>query len=293
MEIAICLGGDPLLYMVAGAPLRYGDDELSLLGAIRGEPVQLVKCETVDLEVPASAEIVIEGVVYPKKRRAEGPFGEFNGYIGGRSEQPIFHATCITHRNDYIWPGTFETKPVPLSEDPLIRTTSRDMSVLIPARRLVPEIRNFHAMISGCDSFIGVAQIDGKPRPHFARRVMDAIWATPNAYEIKILIVVDKDIDIYCLDDVMWAVSTRMQPHSDLFVANDCAGFFYDPSTNRPGVSSRVGIDATIKIPERFQTYPTVAGASDNLMKSLDEKFREAEFYRKIMSWNGETRTRG
>lgn len=120
MEVAIFLGGDPLL-TVLGLPLQYGDDEFALLGGIRGYPLQLVKCETVDLEVPATAEIVIEGKVLPKVRKPEGPFGEYTGYYGTRGERPVLQVTCITHRNGYIWPGAYVTKPFPPCKDTVVR----------------------------------------------------------------------------------------------------------------------------------------------------------------------------
>lgn len=102
IEVAIFLEGDPLLYVLGAAPVKYGDDEGSLLSALRNEPLPLVKCETVDLEVPDTAEIVIEGMVLAKVRKLEGPFGEYAGYYGTRGERPVLRVTCVTHRNNYI-----------------------------------------------------------------------------------------------------------------------------------------------------------------------------------------------
>lgn len=282
MEVAIALGGDPLLYVLGAAPLKYGDDEFSLLSAIRGEPIKLVKCETVDLEVPAFAEIVIEGVVLPKTRKPEGPFGEYTGYYGTQEERPVLKINCITHRKDYIWPGAYVTKPYPPNEDTTVRSVSVDAGILSQARRVMPEIRNFHMFKSSGVSYIGVAQIENKPYPYFAKQVMDAIWSTHKGCWIKILIVVDKDIDIYNVEDVIWAISMRAQPYTDTFVIDNHIGFPLDPSSNRPGVSSHMGIDATVKIPERFDTYPPLSIPSEDFMETLKQKYGDADFFKRI-----------
>ena len=283
METAIFLGGDPLLNVVGAAPLQYGDDEFALLGSLRGEPLPLVKCETVDLEVPATAEIVIEGVVLPKVRKPEGPFGEYTGYYGTRGERPVFQVKCITHRNNYVWPGAYVTKPYPPNEDTLVRSASIDAGILSQARKVMPEIKNFHMLRSSGDSYVGVVQIGKKPYAHYAKQVMDAIWATHKGCWIKFLVVVDEDIDVYSVDDVIWAVSMRVQPHSDTFVINDHIGYPLDPSAVIPGVSSHMGIDATIKVPERFTAYPPLSVPSETLLAALGQKYGQADFYRKIM----------
>lgn len=283
MEVAIAIGGDPLLYVLGAAPLKYGDDELSLLGAIRGEPVELVKCETVDLEVPASAEIIIEGEVLPKLRKPEGPFGEYTGYYGTRGERPVLKVKCITHRSDYIWLGAYVTKPYPPNEDTVVRSVSVDAGILSQARRVIPEIRNFHMLRSSGVSYFGVAQIAKKPYPYFARQVMDAIWATHKGCWIKFLVVVDEDIDIYSIDDVVWAIAMRVQPHSDTYIVDQHIGFPLDPSASRPGVSSHMGIDATVKIPERFDTYPPLSVPSDGLMDTIKKLYGETDFFKRIM----------
>jgi 4-hydroxy-3-polyprenylbenzoate decarboxylase len=283
MEIAVFLGGDPLLTVLGAAPLQYGDDEFSLLGGIRGEPLEVVKCETVDLEVPATAEVVIEGVVLPNVRKPEGPFGEYTGYYGTRGERPVIEVRCITHRNGYIWPGAYVTKPYPPNEDTVVRSASVDAGILSQARKVMPEIKNFHMMESSGDSYWGVAQIGKKPYANVAKQVMDAIWATHKGCWIKFLVVVDEDIDIYSVDDVIWAISMRTQPHSDTFVVNDHIGFVLDPSASVPGRSSHMGIDATVKVPERFESYPPLSIASDSILKVIEQKFGGTDFYRRIM----------
>jgi len=147
----------------------------------------------------------------------------------------------------------------------------------------MPEIRNFHMLKSSGVSYVGVVQIENKSYPYFASQVMDAIWATRKGCWIKILIVVDKDINIYDIDDVIWAISTRVQPHSDTFVIDNHIGFPLDPSANRPGVSSHMGIDATVKIPERFDSYPPLSIPSEDLMATLRKRYGHTAFFRKIM----------
>jgi len=283
MDVAICLGGDPLLTVLAASPLQYGDDELGVVGAIRREPVEVVKCETVDLEVPATAEVVIEGVVLPKVRKMEGPFGEYTGYYGRRGERPVFQVTCITHRNGYIWPAAYVTKPYPPNEDTTVRSVGVDAGILDQARKVLPEIKNFHMFKSSGDSYMGVAQIGKKPYAHFAKQVMDAVWATHKGCWIKFLVVVDEDIDIYDVEDVIWAISLRVQPHSDTFIVNDHIGYPLDPSASVPGVSSHMGIDATIKVPERFKEYPPLSVPSDSLLAEIEQKYGRTRFYKRMM----------
>lgn len=136
MEEAIFLGLDPLLCFLGAAPLKYGNDEFSLLSSLRGEPTFLVKCETVDLEVPATAELVIEGVVLPKVRKPQGPFGEYTGYYGTKGERPFLKVTCIAHRNSYIWPDAYETKPCLAAEDTAIRSLTADAGILSYINRI-------------------------------------------------------------------------------------------------------------------------------------------------------------
>jgi 4-hydroxy-3-polyprenylbenzoate decarboxylase len=282
MEVAIVVGGDPLLTILAASPLQYGDDELGVVGGIRREPIEVVKCETVDLEVPASAELVIEGVVLPKVRKMEGPFGEYTGYYGKKGERPVLQVKCITHRNEYLWPAAYVTKPHPPNEDTLVRSVGIDGGILDQARKVLPEIKNFHMLRSSGDSYMGVVQIAEKPYPHFAKQVMDAIWATHKGCWIKVLIVVDKDINIYDLEDVIWAISMRVQPHSDTHIVNDHIGFPLDPSAKIPGISSHMGIDATIKVPERFTSYPPLSVPSDGLLAGIEKKFGRAPFYSRL-----------
>jgi len=283
MEVAVFLGGDPLLYVLGAAPLQYGDDEFSLLGGIRGRALEVVKCETVDIEVPANAEVVIEGVVPPKVRKPEGPFGEYTGYYGTRGDRPIIEVKCVTHRNGYVWPAAYVTKPFPPNEDTTVRSASVDAGILNQARKVLPEIKNFHMMECSGDSYWGVVQIGKKPYANFAKQVMDAVWATHKGCWIKFLVVVDEDIDIYSVEDVIWAISMRVQPHSDTFVINDHIGpYVSEPSASIPGRSSHMGIDATVKVPERFNSYPPLSVASESLLQAIGLKYGKTEFYKRI-----------
>jgi 3-polyprenyl-4-hydroxybenzoate decarboxylase len=126
-------------------------------------------------------------------------------------------------------------------------------------------------------------QIGKKPYRNFGKQVMDAVWATHKGCWIKFLIVVDEDIDIYSVEDVVWALSMRVQPHSDTFIIDEHIGYPLDPSASVPGVSSHMGIDATVKIPERFTSYPPLSIPSNDLMERLERAYGEAEFYRRIV----------
>ena len=250
MPAAIFIGADPVQYLVA--PSRYGADELCIAGGIRGEPIQLVKCETVDLEVPASAEIIIEGEIPTGASEPEGPFGEFTGYMAGGREGPVFHAKCITHRKDPILLGIISQFPpsessmikVALLEAGLKKHLSDDLNI--------PGIVDVHALeAGGCTAILWISL-----KKMYVGHVDQAIFGAMGHFGMsyyKWIVVTDDDIDIR--DPFMrdWILAWRVRPQQDMRIISETAPVELDPSSFRSGLAldeikgAKVIIDATRK----------------------------------------------
>ena len=257
MPAAIFIGADPVQYLVA--PSRYGPDELAVAGGIRGEAIELVKCETVDLEVPATAEIVIEGEVLIDGPEPEGPFGEFTGYMAGGRACPVFRATCITHRADPIMMGI--VSQFPPSESSMIKRALLEAGLKKHLRDdlNIPGIAGVHALeAGGCTATLWIAlkkMYDG----HVDQTAFAAMGHFGMSY-FKWIVVTDDDIDIE--DPFMrdWILAWRVRPDRDLRILADTAAVELDPSSLRDGLApeeikgAKVVIDAT-----RKWTYPDLS----------------------------------
>jgi len=251
LEAAIVIGAPPTVAMTAVAKLPYGVDEYAVAGALSGEPIELVRCETVDLEVPAQAEIVIEGRIPTRYLEPEAPFGEFTGFVGERTLHPCFEITCVTHRRRPIWQAFISQFPP--SESTMIRAISNEAAYynLLKNHCNVPSVIDivFHE----CAGALNMMVIRLKKRsPAQPSQALLAAAALEPTYG-KILIAVDEDIDPYDLDAVMWACSTRMQPHLDVTIIRNRASML-DPSAAPP--------DA----PREQQFFPEPRGASAMLI---------------------------
>ncbi len=250
MPAAIFIGGDPVQYLVA--PARYGADELSVAGGIRGEAIELVKCETVDLEVPAHAEIVIEGEVLMDVTEPEGPFGEFTGYMAGGRAGPVFRVKCITHRKDPIVMGVISQFPPSessmlkraLLEAGLKKHLSEDLNL--------PGIRDVHALEAGG----GTAILWISMKKMYSGHVDQAAFGTMGHFGMsyfKWIVVCDDDVDIN--DPFMrdWVMAWRVRPDKDIKTIPNTASVELDPSSFEPGLTqaeisgTKMVIDATRK----------------------------------------------
>jgi len=252
---AVVIGCDPPVPLTSVARIR--GDELGVAGALRGEPLEVVKCETNDLEVPAHAEIVIEGFVPPGVREHEGPFGEYTGYMGSSGPSFVIEVTAITHRADPIYQAFFSQMPP--SESSCIRGTGRDVALLQHLRRdLRLPVRDVHLLEAGGGAaFLAISL--RREHPALPQRAMWAAWAFDPSFS-KWVVVVDEDIDVRDYFQVLWAMSWHVQPARDLYVNRDTAGVALDPSVAEEDVnqlerktvlSSKVGVDAT-----RKHTFP-------------------------------------
>jgi UbiD family decarboxylase len=260
MPVAIAIGADPTLLLASVTKFPYTTDEYRVAGGLRGEPVPVVKCETLDLEVPANAEIVLEGIIRNGAREEEGPFGEYSGYMGVQGLSPVIELSCITRRRNPVYQAFLSQMPP--SESSCIRGLSRSAALKSHlSGALGLPVTDVHFTESGsCGATVVVAM-----RKEYAEQVKEVAWATWTFMnkEGKFLIVVDEDIDVRNPFEVEWAMSWRTQPARDLVIADNVLALGLDPSTApaeipehdpRRRVGSKVLIDAT-----RKHAYPQAA----------------------------------
>lgn len=250
LEFALAIGTEPASYLCTQAPMGFGEDEYELASSLRGEPLELVKCESVDIEVPSHAEIVLEGRVLPKVREEEGPFGEWTGYMSGRAPRPVVEFTCLTHRKDPIYEVTYEGFPV-WGPTNVMQAVAREPEWLKRIRsHTCPTVKDVHFTFGGCAGLHVVVSIKKQVEGQGKNVLLDLLRSN----QTKLAIVVDDDIDARDLHQVEWAIATRFQADRDLIVVSGAAGMKLDPSQpNFPdGVGAKMGIDATRKLSAEF-----------------------------------------
>lgn len=242
-EVAVVIGADPATVYSAIAPVPEGFDKLLFAGIMRKRGVELVKCQTVDLEVPAQSEIVLEGYVDPDDLRIEGSFGDHTGYYTPPESFPTFHLTGIMHREKPIYLTTVVGKPV-LEDAYIGKVIERSFLPLI--RTLQPEVVDINFPAAGW--FQGLLIISIKKRyPGQAKKVMLGLWGTGQIMLTKMIIVVDHDVNIHDVNEVLWAVTTRTDPAHDIIILDNVPTDTLDPTAIRPNFGSKLGIDATVK----------------------------------------------
>jgi 4-hydroxy-3-polyprenylbenzoate decarboxylase len=251
MPVAVALGPDPALTYSATAPMPEGLDELMLAGFLRRERVELVKCVTIDLEVPANAQIVLEGYVEPGERRREGPFGDHTGFYSHPDDYPVFHLTCITHRKRPVYLTTVVGIP-PMEDYYLGMASERIFLPLI--RKTLPEIVDMHFPAAGIFHNIVLVSID-KRYPGHARKIMSAFWGLGQLMFSKTIIVVDRDVDVQNEAEVAWIVGTHYDPERDIQFTRGPVDDLEDAS-DLAAYGSKMGIDATRKWPSEGFTRP-------------------------------------
>ncbi|HTX77581.1 MAG TPA: UbiD family decarboxylase [Terracidiphilus sp.] len=242
MEVAVAIGTDPATTFAAIVPAPPEVEEFLIAGFLRGKPVEIVKCETVDLEVPAQAEIVLEGYVEPGELRMEGPFGDHTGFYTLQDEYPVFHLTCITHRKDPIYAATIVGKP-PMEDAWMGKAVER---IFLPAMKMtIPEIVDINLPVEGVFHNLMLVSIK-KSYPGQARKVMNAIWSLGQAMFTKCILVVDEDCDVQDIGEVVLRVTNNIDPERDIqFTLGPVDSL--DHSSRLPNYGSKMGIDATRK----------------------------------------------
>ena len=242
LEVAVALGAEPVLPYCATAPMPEGLDELLLGGFLSRRRIELVKCVTVDLEVPASSHIVLEGHVEPGERRREGPFGDHTGLYSQPDDFPVFHITCVTHRKKPTYLTT--VVGVPPMEDYYLGLASE--RIFLPMiRKTLPEIVDMHFPAEGIFHNLVLVSID-KRYPGHARKIMNAFWGLGQLMFSKTIVVVDKDVDVHDVSQVAWIVGTHMDPLRDIQMTKGPVDDL-DDAADLPAYGGKMGIDATKK----------------------------------------------
>ncbi|MGE0242373.1 MAG: menaquinone biosynthesis decarboxylase [Nitrososphaeraceae archaeon] len=269
IETAIVIGADPSTIFSGIAPVPEGMDKFFFSGIIRKKGLKLVKCKTVNLEVPANSEIVLEGYVDPNEMRIEGPFGDHTGFYTPPEPYPTFNLTCMMRRRNPIYLTTVVGKPV--LEDAYIGKVI-EQSFLPLIQMFQPEVIDFSMPASGW--FQGIAIISIKKRyPGQAKKVMMGLWGMGQLSLTKIFVVVDYDINVHDINEVIWAITTKFDPKRDTVIIDNAPTDTLDPASPIVNLGSKMGIDATTKTKEEgFMREIQKLAEADNDTKTLVDR---------------------
>jgi 3-polyprenyl-4-hydroxybenzoate decarboxylase len=279
LEIAFACSCDPALHLAAATGVPYGVDEYTFAGGLRGEPLDVVRCETVDLEVPATAEYILEGIILPGEEEPIGWHSNVAGYYDKVQLFPVMQVNCITHRKNPIWHATMEM--VPPFDHNYIGLLPVESELLSDLQQKIPEVDDI--VVTPAMTVIVQLNVDGASKPHaeFGKYILHAVWGASGRWgrTAKLVIVVGPDVDPYDWNQVEWAIMSRVQPYSDTIINRTGQAFVDDPSAPRsaqgvPMQSEQMGIDATIKVPERFDDYPEVSQADPAEVQAIAKKLR-------------------
>ncbi len=273
LEIAIALGVHPLVIMAAATPIPIDLSEWLFAGIYGGKGVKLAKCKTVDLEVPADSEFVLEGTITPGEEMVDGPFGDHMGYYNQSKSCPLIRFNCMTHRKNPIYLTTFSGRP-PKEEAMMAIALNRIYTPIL--RQQVPEIVDFFLPMEALSYKAAIIAID-KAYPGQARRAALAFWsALPQFTYTKFVIVVDKDINIRDPRQVVWAISSKVDPQRDVFIIPDTPFDKLDFATPKVGLGSRMGIDATTKVyPETEAEWGEQLESDPKIAAMVDRRWKE------------------
>ena len=271
--VSIAIGADPATILATVTPVPDTLSEYAFAGLIRGSKTDVVKSLTNDLQVPASAEIVLEGVIEPDELADEGPFGDHTGYYNEVEQFPVFTVTRITHRKDPIYHSTYTGRPP--DEPAMLGVTLNEVFVPLLQKQF-PEIVDFYLPPEGCSYRLAVVSMK-KQYPGHAKRVMMGIWSFLRQFMYtKFIIVVDSDVDIRQWEDVIWAITTRMDPSRDTVLIENTPIDYLDFASPVSGLGSKMGLDATNKWPaETVRTWGTTIEMSEEVKRRVDELWQE------------------
>ncbi len=272
MPAAIAVGSDPAVIYASSAPLPEAVDEMVFAGFLRRSPVEMVKCITSDIEVPANSELVIEGYLDPGETRTEGPFGDHTGFYSPAEPYPVFHVACITHRRDMIYPATIVGKP-PMEDCYMGKATER---IFLPLIRLdFPEIKDINLPMEGVFHNFAIISIK-KSYPGHAKKIISGLWGKGQMMFAKLLIVVDDDVDVQDLSYTAWRVLNNVDWKRDTVFADGPLDAL-DHAANWPRYGSKMGIDATRKTREEgmMRDWPDEIFMSEEIKKLVDSRWKE------------------
>ena len=273
--LAIVLGGESVLPYSATAPLPPGIDEHLFAGFLMGRGLDLVACKTIPLEVPANAEIVVEGFVDPAQTILEGPFGDHTGFYSLADQYPVFRVTAITHRKNPVYPTTIVGKP-PQEDYYLGKATER---IFLPLLKiLIPDILDYDLPMFGAFHNCAIIKIR-KDYPYHARKVIHAVWGAGQMAWTKMVIVVDEQVDVHNLDDVLFHVAANVDPRRDTFIAEGPLDIL-DHAAPFMGAGSKLGIDATCKWPGEgtVRDWPEELAMDDATVATVTRRWKDYGF---------------
>jgi len=278
MQVAVAIGADPITMFSAVLPLPPNIDEILFAGFLRHKPVEMVKCETSDLLVPANSEIVLEGYLNLGELRREGPFGDHTGFYSLDDDYPVFHIECITHRKNLIYAATI-VGPPPMEDFYMGKAIER---IFLPLMRMqLPEVRDICMPAEGIFHNLVLISIR-KSYPGHARKVMHAIWGLGQAMFSKCIVIVDEDVDVQNVREVTWKALNNIDPQRDIEFSLGPIDSL-DHSSRLPNFGSKMGVDATTKWPsEGFERrWPNVIQMSPDVIQRVDELWKRAGLSRK------------
>ncbi|MBC8233553.1 menaquinone biosynthesis decarboxylase [bacterium] len=275
MPVAVAIGGDPVMSYAASAPMPPSFDEVLFAGFLRKEGVPLIKCKTIDMEVPANSEIILEGYIEPDETRTEGPFGDHTGYYSLEDDYPVFHITCITHRKNPIYQTTIVGKP-PMEDCYMGKATERIFLPLIKMQ--LPEIVDINLPLFGVFHNFVFVSID-KRYPYHAQKVMHSIWGLGQMMFSKIIVVVDKNVDVQNVEEVLFRVGSNVDPKRDITFVDGPVDIL-DHASPLPGAGSKMGIDATTKwSQEGFQReWPEEMEMPEEIVELVNKRWKKYGF---------------
>ncbi len=271
-HVAIVLGGDPVYTFCAAAPLPPMIDEMLFAGFLRRKAVGMVQCRTVDVQVPADADIVIEGWVDPAERRPEGPFGDHTGFYTPIEPYPALHVTAITHRRNPIYPATIVGRP-PMEDGWIGKAVER---VFLPMIRLmVPEIVDMNLPVEACFHNLALVSIR-KRYPGHAYKVMNALWGLGQLMFTKMILVFDDDVNVQDLAECLWIMGNNLDPERDLLVTRGPVDVL-DHASRETGYGSKIGFDCTRKTAAEgyHRTWPERIRMTDEVKARIDALWPE------------------
>ena len=275
MPVAVAIGGDPAVIYSSTAPLPYGVDEMVFAGFLRRRPVEMVKCITSDIEVPANAEIVLEGYVEPEELRDEGPFGDHTGFYSPVDKFPVFHITCITHRKNPIYPATVVGKP-PMEDCYMGKATER---IFLPLLRMqFPEIVDMNLPMEGVFHNAAIISIK-KQYPGHGKKIIHGLWGMGQMSFSKLIIVVDDDVDVQDLSTTAWKVLNNVDWRRDIIISEGPVDEL-DHASSMPRFGGKMGIDATRKMREEgmMRDWPEEINQAEEIKQLVIKRWHEYGF---------------
>jgi len=275
MPAAVAVGSDPAVIYASSAPLPESVDEMVFAGFLRRKPVEMVKCITSDIEVPANSEVVIEGYLNPGEMRIEGPFGDHTGFYSAADYYPVFHVSCVTHRKDLVYPATIVGKP-PMEDCYMGKATER---IFLPLMKLdFPEIRDINLPMEGVFHNAALISIK-KSYPGHAKKIIHGLWGKGQMMFAKLLVVVDEDVDVQNISYTAWRILNNVDWKRDVVIAEGPLDDL-DHSANWPRYGSKMGIDATRKTKEEgmMREWPQELSMTDEIKRLVDRRWQEYGF---------------